>query len=205
MTNRLRACGHCLRHFKVTDARCPFCATPGGPTKLAGPRVCARLSRAQWFALTSSLALTGCVGTRADDAGSGGQVADGGAAPIGQGVQSCDASCYTCASSLLSAAVLPPDVSCSRLGQYCTGDNGYYCVHFDAGPFAALFAHADGACRTRPTCACLGLDMASYEGGVECTVPNHNCYYLGCADDDAGGISLQYHIPCYGAPPARVG
>jgi hypothetical protein len=200
MTTRLRACGDCHRHFRVTDANCPFCAAPGEPGKPARPRVPGRLSRAQWFALTSSLAVVGCVATRAvretgDDLGTAVS-----AAPA------CDANCYTCAWPSPQGESLPPAVSCSRLHQYCAGDYAYSCMALDAGPFAAMFAKAGAPCRDRPTCACLGLDRVPYQqSGIECTVPEgQDCEYVGCADDDAGGVSLEYHVPCYGAPPARL-
>lgn len=84
-------------------------------------------------------------------------------------------------------------------------DDHFSCTALDSGPFAPLFAEAGAPCRARPTCACLGLDGSHYQGGIECTVPPSECGYVGCVDDDAGGVSLQYHVPCYGAPPARVG
>lgn len=166
------------------------------------PRAARRLSRAQWFALTSSLALAGCVESRAaretgDDSGI-----------AASGAQSCDANCYTCAWPSPPGETLPPPVTCTRLTQYCAGDYRYSCMTLDAGPFAPLFAQVaerDAPCRTHPSCACLGLDAALYPSGVACTAPNQDCEFVGCADDDAGGVSLQYHVPCYGAPPVRIG
>src|SRR5450432_3945002 len=196
---RLRACGHCHRHFRVTEAICPFCAASGKLTTREEPSVSRRLSRAQWFALTSSLALAGCV-----ESGAARETSDDSGSAVAR-AQSCDANCFTCAWPSPQGEILPPAVSCVRHSQYCAGDYSYSCMALDAGPFAPRFAQAEASCRTRPTCACLGLDGPPSPSGIECTVPDHECEYVGCSDDDAGGVSLQYHVPCYGAPPPRIG
>ena len=62
MSASLVPCPSCARHVRVTDARCPFCASalPSSLAQRAVPNTTQRLSRAAAFAFTASLAVAGC-------------------------------------------------------------------------------------------------------------------------------------------------
>lgn len=62
MSASLVPCPSCARHVRVTDARCPFCASalPNTLAQRAVPNTTQRLSRAAAFAFTASLAVAGC-------------------------------------------------------------------------------------------------------------------------------------------------
>lgn len=67
-------CIDCLRHIRVTEAVCPFCAAavPAGFAARAVPGTTRRLSRGAAFAFASTLAVAGC-----SDATPGGDAATG--------------------------------------------------------------------------------------------------------------------------------
>lgn len=62
MSASLVPCPSCARHVRVTDARCPFCASalPNSLAQRAVPNTTQRLSRAAAFAFTASLTVAGC-------------------------------------------------------------------------------------------------------------------------------------------------
>jgi hypothetical protein len=62
MSASLVPCPSCARHVRVTDARCPFCASalPNSLAQRAVPNTTQRLTRAAAFAFTASLAVAGC-------------------------------------------------------------------------------------------------------------------------------------------------
>lgn len=71
MSASLVPCPSCSRHVRVSDARCPFCAS-ALPTSLAQkaiPGTTQRLTRAAAFAFTASLAVAGCSSDPSPDAG----------------------------------------------------------------------------------------------------------------------------------------
>ena len=65
MYRPLAPCASCSRHVRTSEAACPFCAAPltNRAIPIEAPGTTQRVSRAAAFALTASLAVTGCGGT----------------------------------------------------------------------------------------------------------------------------------------------
>lgn len=53
-------CVECACHIKREELACPFCAAPHAPKPLPAIRWSPRMSRAQWLAFGSTLAVAGC-------------------------------------------------------------------------------------------------------------------------------------------------
>jgi hypothetical protein len=53
-------CTACSCHIKTTESCCPFCGVPRAPKARATMRPWVRMSRAQWLAFGSTLAVVGC-------------------------------------------------------------------------------------------------------------------------------------------------
>jgi hypothetical protein len=70
MNNGFDVCTTCDRHIKGTEVVCPFCGAPHAeaPAGPLGQRPLARVSRAAWLVLGSSLTVAGCSGAIAPTA-----------------------------------------------------------------------------------------------------------------------------------------
>ncbi len=72
MNNGFDVCTTCDRHIKGTEVVCPFCGAPHVEAPACPPigqRPLARVSRAAWLVLGSSLTVAGCSGAIAPTAG----------------------------------------------------------------------------------------------------------------------------------------
>ena len=170
----LQPCPSCACHVKRQDAQCPFCRAICSWRPVAAPAA-SRMSRGQWLALGSTMALLGCSGasgsTSPGDGGAGSaqeRAGDAAVCPTRSGY-------FTCGGNV-----------CDRSVQVCV-ERSSLCVPTDAlGPFERAAPPVQcGAC---PTCDCLQPALIS------------SCH---CQEDDAGTIRISC-AGCYGAPPARL-
>lgn len=148
------------------------------------------MSRAQWLAFGSTLALTGC-------SASGSSSASNSYATVATSTWVSPASCPSPAPGLFfcsdagvvydgatNSASYGYVVACDRVTELCSLTNNPQCLQkADA---------ASPVCLTCPTCACL---LVNGFAGCRCE-----------AVDDAGGIALDCTGVggCYGSPPARL-
>jgi hypothetical protein len=58
--NAYDLCSNCARHIKTHESRCPFCGATHTRKRHAARQLLSRMSRAQWLAFGSTLAVVGC-------------------------------------------------------------------------------------------------------------------------------------------------
>jgi hypothetical protein len=221
-----------VRVVKRNDRVCPSCGAANRRGQEEEPPCSARVSRARWLALSSTLAIAGCSGDATltamnpPDATASRQpprryvesgatqdsLSDSGIPVIDPEVME-DAGTQDGASACLPSDARVPfapasgtfpcgNVMCDRATQWCHAASG-----------GALW----NSCRPlATTCAdpyppgdagCGNGTFCWYadcDGGLRRCACVTTCGYYGwCSDDDAGGITVGCG-PCYGAPPARL-
>jgi hypothetical protein len=179
-------CSACSCFMKTTETCCPFCGAEHRPVAKA-PVPARRMSRAQWLALGSALALTSCGGIT--DGGHTGTQQSG--QPSGdQGNVVATGNCSASYATLLNRTFACAGQSCNAATQYCQmsyDGNQVTCEDDGTGYFPQ-------ECLSCPTCDCV-----SRYTGSSCT-----CVDLGGAIGLGGGIGVQCSGGCYGAPPTRL-
>jgi len=214
--SHFQPCPSCACHVRRTDPLCPFCGAPNVPRGQRAPRV-PRMSRGQWLALGTTVALVGCTGTIASvPEGDGGHESTashdaGGTAPdSGAAVRPEEAGTVAETGTLAetgavvdaspeSSAPLDSGVACGeRSGFFSCGGNIcdraiQACYSNSCEWYGNLSAIATGgadaaSCGSCPTCECLQPTLYT------------NCH---CTEDDSGTIAISCG-GCYGSPPARL-
>jgi hypothetical protein len=209
-------CSSCSCFIKTAETHCPFCGAEHRPRARSVVQA-RRMSRAQWLALGSALALTSCggikdpgpTGTQGSGQHGGGDQSDAEAqGESGQGTGD-DAATSDDASTIgtLDAGQAPDvtgnedaPVTCAVshttfqcAGQSCNAATQYCYISY-GGTEVACEDYSTGGyfpqqCLDCPTCAC----VSQYISGPSCK----------CVDLGAGAVGVQC-AGCYGAPPTRL-
>lgn len=206
-----RVCPDCRVHVKAHEDQCPFCGArrlSRTPTERGVP---VRLSRAQWLAFGSTLAVTGCSSavvssierssSSSASSTASSDVVSTTSTPIVTGTSFTSASpttTYATASTTPASCGVPTgQFLCDPSNNQGTGDAGVACDR--QGEFCSLWPGTQGciakadagtfpaACLTCPTCDCINAHTSC------------RCVAL----DDAGAIGISCG-GCYGSPPARL-
>jgi hypothetical protein len=209
-------CSACSCFIKTAETQCPFCGAEH--TSRARPVVRARrMSRAQWLALGSAIALTSCGGIKdggptgtqgSGEHGSGNQSDAEAQGESGQGTGD-DAAVGDDGSTVgtldggsapdvtggddapVTCAVSHTTFQCA--GQSCNAATQYCYISYGGTQVACEDDNGGGyfpqQCLNCPTCGC----VSQYISGPSC-----KCVELG-----GGAIGVQC-AGCYGAPPTRL-
>ena len=183
-------CSACSCFIKSAERCCPFCGAEHRPVSKAPVRA-RRMSRAQWLALGSALALTSCGGITDGGHTSTQQSSQGGGDQGGTNVAPAGTSCSESFGGVLNPMFTCAGQPCNAATQFC--DMSYdgtelVCENDDAGGYFPQ------ECLSCPTCDCVSRYI-----GSSC-----QCVDLGVAVGPGGGIGLSCSGGCYGAPPTRL-
>jgi hypothetical protein len=204
-------CSACSCFIKTAETSCPFCGAEHRPAPGA-PVHARRMSRAQWLALGSALALTSCggnvrdpgpTGTQGSGQHAGGDQSDAEAqSETGQGTGDDSSTIGTVDAGSdkdvtgdedapIACAVSPSTFACA--GQSCNTATQYCYISY-GGTEVSCQDDATGGyfppqCLSCPTCEC----VSRYISGPSCK----------CVDLGGSAIGVQC-AGCYGAPPTRL-
>jgi hypothetical protein len=223
--NRYTQCSSCSRLVKAGDSACPFCGeATRSPSVSSSRRPLPRLSRAQWLARGSALAVVSCTGSGAmpsstmdasvsreeashsapgDSAAGDSAPSDAAAAADRTDGDGGSSNGVVASPSFPCGTDVDASLQCERATQIClyySGGPGFSCISQDGSTLHAY----QGGTYASPDSAAVSCDACA--GGAGCTFyygPPGSCWPSSCSQDDAGGVTVSCG-ECYGAPPARL-